>query len=55
MHVKWSDRMKTRKKGDKYRPVVTIIKTKKDKPTVLEISGDTYVLKHKDQWPKSKR
>jgi len=39
-----------RKKDEKYRPIVTVLKVKKDKPTVIQISGETYVLRHKDQW-----
>ncbi|MET3700148.1 hypothetical protein SAMN05877753_1207 [Bacillus oleivorans] len=38
-----------RQKGDKFRPIVTILKTKKDIPTVIKVSGEIYVLRHKDQ------
>ncbi len=41
--------MKTKRvKGDRYRPVVTILKTKKGVPTVIQVSGQTYVLRHVD-------
>lgn len=39
-----------RKVGDTYRPRVHILKMKKDKPTVIKVSGEEYVLRHKDQW-----
>lgn len=37
-------------KGEKYRPVATVVKVKKHVPTVLKVSGRRYVLEHKDQW-----
>ena len=37
-------------KGDKYRPIVTITKVKKDIPTVIEMRGRRYMLEHKDQY-----
>lgn len=40
----------TRKVGDTYRPIVHILKVKKDKPTVIKVSGEEYVLRHKDQY-----
>ena len=42
-------------KGDKYRPVVHIEKVKNGTPTVLKVSGNRYVLEHKDQHPKNKK
>lgn len=39
-----------RKVGDTYRPIVHILKVKKDKPTVIKVSGEEYVLRHKDQY-----
>ena len=42
--------MKQRNKGDKYRPVVEIIKTKGGLPTVIKVSGQTYTLQHPDQY-----
>lgn len=39
-----------RQKGDKYRPVVHIIKTKKGVPTVIYVSGRRYQLQHPDQY-----
>ena len=40
----------TRKVGDTYRPIVHILKVKKNKPTVIKVSGEEYILKHKDQY-----
>ncbi len=40
-------------KNDKYRPVVTVTKVKKDVPTVIEMSGRRYVLEHSDQYKRS--
>lgn len=37
-------------KGERYRPIVTIAKVKKNTPTVVEMSGRRYVLEHKDQY-----
>lgn len=39
-----------RKAGDTYRPIVRILKVKKDKPTVIKVSGEEYILRHKDQY-----
>ena len=39
-------------KGEKYRPVVTVTKVKKDVPTVVEMSGRRYVLEHVNQFKK---
>lgn len=39
-----------RKAGDTYRPIVHILKVKKDKPTVIKVSGEEYILRHKDQY-----
>ncbi|GGE47863.1 hypothetical protein GCM10011391_28280 [Pullulanibacillus camelliae] len=52
--------MKTRQKGDRYRPVVTVSKVKQGGPrnglpTVIQMSGETYVLAHKDQRPKGEK
>lgn len=38
------------KKGEKYRPIVTVKKVKKDVPTVLKVRGRDYVLRHRDQY-----
>jgi hypothetical protein len=38
---------KTRQTGDRYRPVVTISKMKNGLPTVISVSGETYILVHK--------
>lgn len=46
---------KDRQPGDRYRPIVTINKMKKGKPTVLQISGRRYVLDHKDQFKGNKQ
>ena len=40
----------TREVGDTYRPIVHILKVKKGKPTVIKVSGEEYVLRHKDQF-----
>ena len=40
----------TRKVGDTYRPIVTILKVKKGLPTVIKVSGQEYILRHKDQY-----
>jgi hypothetical protein len=40
--------MKTRTKGESYRPVVRVEKVKGNLPTVLRISGQRYVLDHAD-------
>ncbi len=42
-----------RQKGDKYRPVVSILKTKKGVPTVILVSGRRYQLQHPDQYKRS--
>lgn len=44
--------MTDRIKGERYRPVVTVEKQKKGKPTVIKVSGRTFVVRHRDQWPK---
>ncbi|WP_373757837.1 hypothetical protein [Jeotgalibaca porci] len=44
---------RTFEKGDKYRPVVTITKVKKDVPTVIEMSGRRYTLVHEDQYKRT--
>lgn len=36
-------------KGLKYRPVVTVEKVKNGKATVLKMSGERYILDHKDR------
>lgn len=41
-----------RHKGDRYRPVVTILKLKNGTiPTVIQVSGRTYILRHEDTRP----
>jgi predicted RecB family nuclease len=44
-----------REQGERYRPVATVLKERKGKPTKLQISGNTYVLQHRDQMYKKKR
>lgn len=39
-----------RQRGDKYRPIVTVLKVKKGLPTVIKVSGQIYVLRHADQF-----
>lgn len=34
--------------NDRYRPIVTIKKVKKEIPTVIEVSGRRYVYEHAD-------
>lgn len=41
--------------SDRYRPIVTIKKIKKDIPTVIEVSGRRYVLEHADTHKGGKR
>jgi hypothetical protein len=42
--------MKPREKGDTYRPIVTIEKVKNGLPTVIKVSGEEYILRHRDQY-----
>jgi len=44
-----------RPKGHRYRPVVTILKTKKEVPTVIRVSGHEYVLRTPDQFNQRKK
>lgn len=37
-------------KHEKYRPIVRIKKVKKGVPTVITLSGRTYILRHKNQY-----
>lgn len=39
-----------RKTGDAYRPIVHILKVKNDIPTVIKVSGEEYILRHKNQY-----
>lgn len=41
--------MKRREKGEKYRPIATILKNKGDVPSVLLISGRKYILSNESQ------
>lgn len=43
------------KKGDMYRPRVHIKKVKNGLPTIIELSGQRYILEHKDQFKGAKR
>lgn len=47
--------MKLRTKGTTYRPIVRILKVKNGKPTVIKVSGEKYMLVHKDQYHGGKR
>lgn len=47
--------MSARKPGDKYRPIVRVKKVKKGIPTVLLISGERYILDHKDTYKGGKK
>lgn len=41
-----------RSKGTRYRPIVTILKVKNGTiPTVIQVSGRTYILRHEDTRP----
>ncbi len=42
--------MKHRTKGESYRPIVHILKVKNGLPTVIKVSGQKYMLVHKDQY-----
>jgi len=44
-----------RTKGHRYRPVVTILKTKKEVPTIIRVSGREYVLRMPDQFNQRKK
>mgnify|MGYP006976759559 CR=1 FL=1 len=44
-----------RPKGHRYRPVVTVLKIKKDVPTVIRVSGREYVLRTPDQFNQRKK
>ena len=41
--------------NDRYRPIVTIKKIKKDIPTVIEVSGRRYVHENTDTYKGGKR
>ena len=36
--------------GEKYRPIVHILKEKKGQPTVIQVSGEEFILRHKNQY-----
>jgi hypothetical protein len=42
-------------RGDKYRPVVTVLKVKNGVPTVIRVSGREYVFRPKDQYGNRKK
>jgi hypothetical protein len=42
--------IKPREAGQSYRPVVKILRVKKEIPTVLMVSGQEYILRHQDQY-----
>ena len=41
--------------GEVYRPRVHIKKVKNGKATVIRVSGEDYILRHKDQYQGGKR
>ncbi|AJH77543.1 hypothetical protein [Heyndrickxia coagulans] len=41
---------KVRKKGEKFRPIVTVLKVKRGLPTKIMVSGQEYALIHKNQY-----
>lgn len=43
------------KVGEIYRPIVRILKVKKDLPTVIKVSGHEYTLRHKNQFTGRKK
>ena len=45
----------TLKTGDTFNADVQILKVKKGKPTVIKVSGEEYVLRHKNQYQGGKR
>lgn len=46
--------LKIREKGEKYRPVVTVEKTKGEKPSVIIVGGERYILDHSNIWKKNR-
>ena len=38
------------KVGEVYRPRVHVLKVKNEKATVIQVSGERYILQHKDQY-----
>jgi len=44
-----------RPKGHRYRPVVTILKTKKEVPTIIRVSGREYILRAEGQFNQRKK
>ena len=43
------------KPGDRYRPIVTVLKVKKSVPTVIRVSGREYVLRAEGQFNQRKK
>ncbi len=41
--------------NDRYRPIVTIKKIKKDVPTVIEVSGRRYVHENADTYKRGRK
>ena len=41
--------------GETYHPIVHIKKVKNGKATVIRVSGEDYILRHKDQFREGKR
>lgn len=41
--------------NERYRPIVTVKKIKKDIPTVIEVSGRRYVYDYVDAYKKGKK
>lgn len=46
---------KNRKVGDTYRPVVTVVKLKHGEPSVVEISGNRYILRNEKEEMEEKK
>jgi hypothetical protein len=48
-------KVKIREKGDQYRPIVTIDKMKGERPSVIIVSGERYILDHSNIWKKGRK
>lgn len=46
---------RTFESGERYRPIVTVLKAKKGKPTVIQVSGRRYIMDHKYAFRRGKK
>jgi hypothetical protein len=46
---------KQRSKGEVFRPIVEVIKTKNGTPTRIEMNGHAYILAHADSFQERKK